>query len=171
MGLDLSLMVINPNSKNQEAALQYIQAYLEEMAPGQQVMLAPAQFTGGVSNPDYDETMAEYLEDINNLETLLAQATSDLEKTQLEEQLRINKEIYGEEKEQLRYLHQAGSVAHYTRLLDTVGYVHQYEGLNMILRSPDFNSLFDRYLAGNLNLNALVSEAEGKLRLMRLESE
>jgi len=41
----------------------------------------------------------------------------------------------------------------------------------MILNSPDFSQLFDRYLAGSLSLEALVQEAEGKLRLMRLENE
>lgn len=171
MGLDVSYLAINPKSGNQELALQYLKAYLESMAVRHQAMVAPSRFPEGVPNPNYEKDLERYLEDIRSTEEALKQAESGLGRQQLEERLQVLKGLYDEMAVVLRLTHQPQSVAHYLRLLDEGGYVHHYEGLSMILNSPDFSQLFDRYLAGSLSLEALVQEAEGKLRLMRLENE
>jgi len=171
MGLDVSYLAINPKSGNKELALEYLKAYLDSMEPRHQVMVAPGRFPEGVPNPNYDKDLERYLEDIRSTEEALKQAEAGLDRQQLEERLQVLQGLYDEMAEMRRFLHQPQSVAHYLRLLDEGGYVHHHEGLSMILNSPDFSQLFDRYLAGSLSLEALVQEAEGKLRLMRLENE
>lgn len=134
-------------------------------------MVAPSRFPEGVPNPNYEKGLERYLEDIRSTEEALKQAEPGLGRQQLEERLQVLKGLYDEMAVALRLTHQPQSAAHYLGLLDEGGYVHHYEGLSMILNSPDFSQLFDRYLAGSLSLEALVQEAEGKLRLMRLENE
>lgn len=105
---------------------------------------------------------------LSAMETAL-QSAEGADKTQLEQKLQNTRQQYQARSQRMQYLLPSQPIVLYRQLMenhyiDRVGY---YVGL----LGGDVNALIRRTLDGQISVAQFAQEAEGKLRLMRLESQ
>ena len=81
----LEYLVVNPYTKNREAALAFMESYLENL-PAPQRLLMDTRATKPVEQPEYQARLAHYQAQIQTLKTSL-QGAEGAERSQLEEMI------------------------------------------------------------------------------------
>ncbi|MGI6672217.1 MAG: extracellular solute-binding protein [Christensenellales bacterium] len=163
----LTLMFVNPKSPNKDLAIRFIEAYIDNMDLPMRMMMNPRS-NAPIVNPQYAQELAQMQAHLSAMETAL-QSAEGADKTQLEQKLQNTRQQYQARSQRMQYLLPSQPIALYRQLMenhyiDRVGY---YVGL----LGGDVNALIRRTLDGQISVAQFAQEAEGKLRLMRLESQ
>ncbi len=167
-GVNLQLMAVNPKSKNLESAIAYVEAYVRNMNPAKVAMLNPSM-NEDIPNPNYDEQVKWLEEGKANMEKAL-QTAQGAELTEMQANYDRFLKEYENEKERLRFSVKKEAVEVYRKMME-YSVVNEFGSMMVIFTSPDMQQLFQRYAAGQIQLDQLLNEADGKLRLMRLEAQ
>lgn len=166
--VSLTLMAVNPRSRHLEQAIRFVEAYAESLEPSTQVMLKPGM-NEGIESPYLAEMIAGQEEYLNTLEDNLKKAEG-AGKTQLEKQIAEARMQYEKDLEENRWEVSPEAIACYRALIEKA-YVVQFGDLYQAIAAPDIQTLMQRYIQGQISLAQFTQEAEGKLRLMRLEGQ
>ncbi len=164
----LSLMAVNPRSKHLDSAITYVESYLQSMDLSAQAMLNPSM-NDPIPNPDADR-QNKWMEDYEKSLQEAVDKAEGAEKAELETQLETAKKDNAAQREQNRWLAKAEAIQMYRDLMENA-YIQRWGDLNMVLSTQDMLQLLTRYAQGQTPLDQFLQEAEGKLRLMRLEAE
>ncbi len=166
-GVTLTLMAVNPKSKNLESAIRYVEQYVSGLQPVKAAMLNP-ELNDPIPNPYFERSIKWMEERKANMERELAKLEG-AEKTEM--QANYEREMAENEKnmERMRWQVVPEAIAYYRQMMDNA-YVRTFNAMSTIWQSPDIRTLFERYTQGQLPLEQFLQEADGKLRLMRLES-
>ena len=166
-GITLTLMAINPKSKNLDSAIRYVEQYVSGLQPVKAAMLNP-ELNDPIPNPYFERNIKWMEERKANMERELAKLEG-AEKTEM--QANYEREMAENEKnmERMRWQVVPEAIAYYRQMMDNA-YVRTFNAMSTIWQSPDIRTLFERYTQGQLPLEQFLQEADGKLRLMRLES-
>ena len=166
-GIGLTLMAINPRSRNPASAIAYIEEYVKHIDPGKQAMMNPG-LNDHILNPRYEEE-AEALEETRlYYETELRKAQG-AEKTELERRYAEHHKYANIRQEEARYSVHQETISYYRDLIKN-SFIRTYEQ-NMALYSFEMTRLQDQLTQGLISLDQFTGQADGKLRLMRLEGQ
>lgn len=162
--MQVDVMFINPRSQHLEAAIQYMELYMESLDTIELAMMCP-DMNEPIENPYYEENLAEYQESIDSV--LKALETCKEEDRQAYQDSLENLQTYMEKyKERQRYLADEESIAAY-RAVDSQFFVLKP---NIFYGDDDsLSQLFIRYMDGQISLEQLIQEGDAKLRLMQNE--
>lgn len=166
--MNLQLMFVNPNSKNKESAIRYLEAYAGALSGAERIMLIPSE-NAPVENPNYQTLLKEIDEVIKDLKKQVEQAEG-AEKTQLQGYLAEYEKNKDQYEQELRYEVTPEGIVEYREMMNHV-YIRQTSVDTAALDNPDIHKVLLRYRQGELSLDQMLTEAENKLRLMILESQ
>ena len=164
-GVSLTVMAVNPKSANIETAIAYVEEYLKNMDPAKKTMLNPGM-NEDIPNPNYEQEIRWMDESIAYYEEALKTAEG-AEKTELEDGYERLKKSVESQREQARYIVRKETIAFYRKLMEN-SYVRTYDPAT---NSEEMNSLVSRLIQGQMPIDQFAMEADGKLRLMRLEGQ
>lgn len=166
--LNVQIMFVNPNSANQEAAIRYLEAYVQAADAETLANLSP-NHNDPIESPYYEQSLMYQQRYLKQLEASINKATDETEKADLQEQYDAQVKYMAEFEKTGRYSATAESIAEYRAVM-----VHASLATPSILYkgdSDDFWTLRERYVDGQIGLEQFISEGEGKLRLMQLEDQ
>lgn len=163
----LRLAAINPRSANIDLALQYLENYVASLSAEMQVMLMPG-CNDPVLNPQYDQIMEQINATVQAYEDMLRKA-EDAARAEMESVLAEIKKSRDMMAEESRYLFGEQAIQTYRDLMNTA-FLKPYDPANFG-GTGDMYNLYDRYLQKQIDLDTFIREADGKLRLMRLENQ
>ena len=165
--IDLMLMFVNPKSKNLDAAIAYVEAYVKNLRADKIAMMNP-NVSGDILNPNFERELKDLDESINYYEEALKKAEG-AEKTELERNYEEQKKYIENRREEAKYIAREQTVADYREIMKN-SYIKTYSQ-NMAFNNEDMYTLLNRLIQGQTPLEQFVMEADGKLRLMRLEGQ
>lgn len=165
--VQLTLMAVNPKSKNLDAAVAYVEQYVKSIEPYKLAMMNPS-LNDDIPNPNYERDMKDLEESIQYFEEAIKKADG-AEKTELEAVLERQKTYVENRREEAKYIVRKETIDAYRELIAN-SYIRTYEH-NMAFNNEEMNSLLNRLIEGQTPLEQFVNEADGKLRLMRLEGQ
>lgn len=165
--LTLTLAGVNARSKNLESAVKYLENHIQAIDPKMQAMLTPS-LNDPIPNPNADRYNKWMDENEQSLKEEVEKAEG-AQKTELQEQLARTLKENEETREENRWSVRREAIDMYRGLMEN-GFVSGWSDLNMIVSNADMQKLMTRFAQGQLPLDQFLQEAEGKLRLMRLEN-
>lgn len=168
VALQTRMGAVSAKSQHPEEAARYLELYVKHLPPQQQAAMMPGM-DDAIADPNYERHM-KYMD--NHLETLQAAVdkAEGAEKTELEGNLKKYEETVAAEKARRKFLVTEESVKLYRELMAN-RYVTHPGSLRRVLNDENIQQSLSRYLQGQMPLDQFLQEAEGKLRLMRLENE
>ena len=158
---------INPNTKNKEMALKYLEICLDKLEDTQRVMMFPDE-NEGVPNADYERMLKIWQEELDKQKERLKKAKPELVKEiestiKFYEEALANKERYYwniNPKDIKRYRQMAEyCFPAVTNLLD----YRTKEG------TSEIRTLMDRYRQKQMSMDQFIAEADKKIRMILLE--
>jgi len=167
---NISCVFINPNTQNQELAVQYLRSVLENMSATQHIMMFPDD-NEPVANKYYAEIVAEY-------ETMLAEAEASLETAAPEDVKDIQFAIdsyqdFLSNADDYYWDASTESIAAYRELAQYAYAVTptllSYSGNDDAY--SEIQTLISRYLQKQLTMDQFIEQTDQKLRMIRLERE
>lgn len=168
MPLMLTLMGVNPRGQDPESAIQYLEAYIQNLDPATLMMMNPS-LNDPLPNPDeehYNRGMQEYEESLREQ----IDKAEGAEKTELEAVLERAVKDHQRHREDNRWLVRPEAIQLFREMMEN-GFVRGWDDLNRVISNPDMSTLLMRFIGGQMPLEQFLDEAEGKLRLMRLEDQ
>ena len=124
--------------------------------------------SGDILNPNFERELKDLDESINYYEEALKKAEG-AEKTELERNFEEQKKYIENRREEAKYIAREQTVADYREIMKN-SYIKTYSQ-NMAFNNEDMYTLLNRLIQGQTPLEQFVMEADGKLRLMRLEGQ
>lgn len=165
--INLTLLAVNPRSKNIDTAIEYIEKFIQNISPSQRVMMNP-NMNDPIPNPEYEQEViwrALHLAAIKEeLQTALG-----AKKTELEQNYESTKQAYRLNSVKIKYTLHQETIDLYRRLVAN-SYITLFSH-NTGLFGDDMTILRRRLTDGQISLEQFVNEANGKLRLKRLEGQ
>lgn len=161
----VTLMCINPYSKDQELALDFLEYTLKNLSP-----LAGAQLfetaTAPIEDPDYADLKQEYEEQLARYEAAI-EAADNIEQTALREELANYIEANEQMLADTQYIVTQESLNAFRARLDT--YVPYYnEGLNEDA-SDRLSTANARYFEGSLSIEQYLDELDRQITMRAME--
>jgi|GEM_PF-1661058 len=162
--LQLQVLVVNPNSKNQEVAMQFLREMAVNPNPILQIMLCPG-YNEPIANPYYEQNVAFFNSHLENLHASL-EAAEDADKKNYEdsiiearEQLKLmERETYQVSLEQIEA---------YRADIDSL--VAITDGYSVFASADTLSTTMALYLGGEMTAEAFIQDMEKTLR--RIYSE
>ncbi len=165
---DVSLMVINPFSKNPEAALRFIELYAASLPQMTKVRLMPGE-NEAILNPRYEEQTAEITESIKSLQQqAVEQHAKGLPAGEIEAYIAAYQNVLKDAETTIRYLLTEDDIYLVRQIIDMVFIP---TALNRLEDRADIYPAFNQLKEGTLSLDQFIKEADNKLRLVRLENQ
>ncbi len=165
----VQVLFINPNTKDPEMAFNYLLATLEKMQDDQRVMMFPDE-NKGVPNPDYEKNLAQWQEELDKQKKLLETAKPE-EVKDIQTIIDSYEEIL-KNKEQYYWNIDPESIAKYREIAQ---YCYTAAANPLSYRTKDgtseINTLIERYRDKQISMDQFISEADKKLRMIRLERQ
>lgn len=162
--MEVDVMFINPRIQHLEAALRYMELYMESMTELNLAMMCPGM-NEPIENPYYEENLADCQKNIDSILKVL-ETCKEGDRQAYQDSLKNLQEYMEEYKENRRYLADEESIAAY-RALDSHFFVLKP---NIFYNGDDsLTQLFTRYMDGQISLEQLILEGDAKLRLMQNE--
>lgn len=163
--ITLTLMAVNPRSKNINAAITYIEEYIQNIDQIQRVMMNP-NMNEPILNHEYEQEIQWMTDYLKNIEEEMKNVDG-AEKTEFEQNYRRMKLEYDTNIEKNKYYITKEAIDIYRSLIENsyISLSGQYIGLI----GDEINTLRRRLIHGQISVEQFVSEAEGKMRLKRLE--
>ncbi len=165
----VQVLFINPNTKNPDMALKYIENALENMDPSQHIMIFPDD-NEPVPQKNFDKTLERWAEELEKLKKQLETAKPEQKKDietmiQTYEEIIANKDLYA-------WQVAAENIAQYREIAPqcyvAVPNVLDYrtkEGTSEVM------TLVDRYRQKQMSLDQFIREADQKIRMILLERQ
>ena len=166
IGMEIEVFFINPRSAHPEAALRYLEAYVESMDVFEKVKMCPAM-NDPIENPQYESNIKAMEQRLAEVKAA-AEKAEGADKTDAEEQVKMVEESMTQYAAKARYTATAESIAAY-RAWDQYFFLRTANVLST--DDGDMSSLTQRYLDGQIPLDQFLQEADAKLRLMQLENQ
>lgn len=165
LAANVQVMFVNPRSKHLDAAVQYLELYMENMEDYTLAMMCP-DMNDPIENPSYADTEKRYQKNIEQIKAALETCKED-EREAYQEQLTSYEENYQRWEKNGKYFATAESIAAY-RAYDSAFFVNKP---NVLYSSSDsgLSTLLSRYMAGQISLEQFIQEGDAKLRLMQNE--
>ena len=163
--IQLTMMAVNPKSKHIDAAIAYIEKYVENILLEKRAMMNPSM-NEDILNPNYERSIEWMTESLSYYEEAIKNAQG-AEKTELEANYERQKKYFEDRREEARYIVRKETIAAYRELIEN-SYIRTYEH-GMAFNNEEMYSLYSRLIEGQMPLEQFLNEADGKLRLMRLE--
>ncbi|NLE20384.1 MAG: hypothetical protein GX623_06170 [Clostridiales bacterium] len=167
-GFSVTSMFVNPRSKNPELALRFVENYVSSLSASSLTGMIP-DMNGPVPNPDYDRMLKGAQDNRDALQQAFDQAQDGPEKEELRKNLESFDKTVMAETESFRYLVTEEAIRAYREIVGR-SFLLDY-GTSRFWRSEELNSLLGRLRGKQITLEQFIQEADGKLRLMRLESQ
>lgn len=162
------MAAVSAKSQHPEAATRYLELYVANLRQEMKAALMPGM-DSAIPNPDYERQMENLQRHLKALEAAAAKAEG-AEKTELEGSLeKYRKSLVGEE-DRRKFIATEEAVKLYRQILEH-RYVTRHDSMRMLLNNEDIRNVLQRYQQKQLTLDQFLQEADGKLRLMRLETQ
>ena len=163
---EVKYLAVYARTPHQQAALKYLEGWVAQLSHENRVMLYP-DFDEPLELEGMRDVLARYTGEIAALEQQVAAATG-AQKTQLETQL-AGKRQQRATQEAMRYHISPQVIAQYRGLMQQA--VLADRTLHIGWNQLDIRALLRRLQDGQIDLEQFMMEAEGKLRLMRMEDQ
>ncbi len=162
-------MFINPNTKNMEMALKYVENALENMEQSQHVMMFPDD-NEPVPTENYEKMIQSWEEELDKAKKRLETAKPE-EKKDIESLIQNYQDIIAR-KDEFYWNISPDSIAKY-RELATLCYAATPNLLNYRTKdgTSEIGTLIDRYRQKQMSLDQFVVEADKKIRMILLERQ
>ncbi len=164
--LQLSYLGIYAASDAPDRALRYLEAAIPALDYETRVKLYP-DFNEPLQLPGMEGILARFDSQIAALEQQIKSAQG-AEKTELERQLE-DKRLARAQQASMRWHLSPDIIASYRDMMAQALILTRES--HTIIEQPDFRQLIDRLHEGQIDLDAFIEEAQGKLRLMQLEAQ
>ena len=162
----VEVMFINPRSKHLDAALRYLELYMENIEPSMLAMMCPDK-NDPIENPHFEETLKIYRDNIDRIKKAL-ETCKEEDKAAYQEQLENYEGYYKDWEREGKYSATAESIAAY-RAYDSYFFVRKPNAFYSSGSDDSLSNLLSRFLDGQLPLEQFIQEFDAKLRLMQNE--
>lgn len=168
---DMSVYIVNPNSKNADLAMQYLEYCAANMQTEMDYMIHPDR-SEPVRDPYYDSNLKSMNKYLKELEEQLEKA-GEVEKVDIQAQIDSYKE-WIEEYSQNEWSISAESIENYRKLAGNMvmgshsqllSYSDESGGLAQI------QEILTRYLGGQINAEQMAKEMDKKLEMIYMENQ
>jgi len=165
----VQVLFINPNTKNPDMALKYVENALAHLEPAQHIMMF-ADDNEPVPQPNFDKTLDQWNDELEKakkrLETAKPEDKKDIETLiQSYEEMIANKDLY-------YWQIAAENITQYREVAPKC-YVAVPNVLNYRTKegTSEIMTLVDRYRQKQMSLDQFISEADQKIRMILLERQ
>lgn len=170
----MSVMVINPNSKRQALAQQLMEVYLKPEAGYQTWYALRPDANEPYPNPNYEEAVKSTKEDLATYTEALKKAEES--GTAISEELRVyqfridlaNQNL--KDQDRLRYLVQKEGLENFRAYAKNIRYFERSQLLDKGPAQEQIDTLMARYLAGETQLDGFLQALTETARLVHQES-
>ena len=163
--MSVIILFINGASAHKEAALSFIEHYMDKISPASRAAMSPGE-NELVRNPDYDRVLRNMERELAFLERT-ADDAEGAEKTELARQA----EDYAEEtkryREEMQWEASAEDIAAYRRLTGHSFVARKGQQISIW----DLSDTIERYTGRQVDMEQFIMEIESKTRLMMLENQ
>lgn len=166
LSAQVEVMFINPRSKHLDAALRYLELYMENIEPSMLAMMCPDK-NDPIENPHFEETLKIYRDNIDRIKKAL-ETCKEEDKAAYQEQLENYEGYYKDWEREGKYSATAESIAAY-RAYDSYFFVRKPNAFYSSGSDDSLSNLLSRFLDGQLPLEQFIQEFDAKLRLMQNE--
>lgn len=166
LSAQVEVMFINPRSKHLDAALRYLELYMENIEPSMLAMMCPDK-NDPIENPHFEETVKIYRNNIDRIKKAL-ETCKEEDKAAYQEQLENYEGYYKDWEREGKYSATAESIAAY-RAYDSYFFVRKPNAFYSSGSDDSLSNLLSRFLDGQLPLEQFIQEFDAKLRLMQNE--
>ena len=163
---DINMLVVMSTSKNQEAAIRFLEHYLDKISPVNKAAFVPTS-TAAIPNPNFDREQEQFNKNLKQLEAEY-EKSEGARKSDLEESLKYMREYAVTLEKEGRYLATEADLA---RIHEVVSHLFVYDGLGNAQRQAFSNDyeLQEQLFAGAISLDQFIRQVDDKLRLVRME--
>lgn len=163
---NVRVLFVNPRSKNLNAAVQYLENYVQSLSQREKTLFMP-DVNEPIENKYYESNLQDMQASVERQKKQL-EAADPIDKPALQENLDIFLGYIEEFRENGRYEVSPQAIARYRDLMQ---YVVLQRPSVMYSNSNDdsFWTLRNRYVEGQITLEQFIQEGSGKLRLMQME--
>ena len=161
-GLDETVLFVNPFSKNREAAIEYVELALAQVAPTDRMNMSPEN-NAPVENSYYEEGLKSYDDSIAELEAALEKAEDEEKRGELTENLEYMRQAREEYEQDARWEVTQEAIDDYQAIAQH--FAVNSEGI----WNEDSVTQVQQYLDGAITAQQLVGELEKTLRMKKLE--
>ena len=168
---EMSVAFVNPYSKNQEAAIEYLETTVDGMEQTFIIDLCPDQ-NEPVLNAYYEQNIQSMKEYKDSLEQQIAECTDEDEKAALQEQLESQQQYIDEYTKNNAYDASEESIAKYREYGDKLR-AAEYFGVDIYSES-DTDSMYSQitqYLQGAIDANTMLQKLDKTVKMMILEKQ
>ena len=168
---EMSVAFVNPYSKNQEAAIEYLETTVDGMEQTFIIDLCPDQ-NEPVLNAYYEQNIQSMKEYKDSLEQQIAECTDEDEKAALQEQLESQQQYIDEYTKNNAYDASEESIAKYREYGDKLR-AAEYFGVD-IYSDSDKDSMYSQmtqYLQGAIDANTMLQKLDKTVKMMILEKQ
>lgn len=159
-------IALSTRSQSPDAALRFVEGYIAALSPFMRIKLYPDE-NEPINPPGIEDILARLQAEEDALAGQLKTAGED-DRHALEQQLNEAKQRRLSQ-EAMRYSVSPEEIALYRHMMQHA--VIEDRTFSLLTDHPELAQLFSRFREGQISLDQFISEADGKLRLMRLEDE
>lgn len=159
------LIAINARSRQRDHALRYLRGFIEGLDAYSLLMMAPDP-GHAIMKAGADAAREQDVQLLNTIERELAKSEG-ARRTELERMAQQLREQLAAQDAEGSYQISPAAILEYQRLLQHAT-LQGFE-VNRLLTNPEVFSLYRRFAARQLDLERFIQEADGILRLIRLE--
>ncbi len=165
--LYMSVLIVNPYSKNQEVALEFLSDMASNLKASFKIILSP-NYNEPIENAYYERSKKNLEEYMLSVQESLEKATDDLEKKNLEEQL-ANMEPWRQSVENSRYEVSPERLAIYRDMALTV--TPSTSSYSLFANAENLQTLYQRYIEQQIGAEQYIKETEKVLQKIHRESK
>ncbi len=161
----MQVFVINPNSKNTDLALTYLEYYAQNMPKALAITLQPDNNTP-VEEPYYKKIIEDTSKRIADLEEQMK--TAKPEEIKNLEEMKKNEEANLAVQETRRFSITEEMIAKYRAIVPYICVDSQ--NLDFLTSSPEALTLLQRFIQGEMKGDQFIKEFDRKLQMIRMEN-
>lgn len=165
--LNMEILFINPRSQHKEAAIRYLEAYVQALDVYTKTKLCPGM-NEPIEDEYYESNLQSMQENLDGLNKQLEKATEEDVKETLRQEIADREEYMATYAAEERYAATAESIAAY-RALDKYFFVPTQD--SNVYASEETRNLRNQYRQGLISMDQFIQQMDAKLRLMRLENQ
>ena len=171
IGMNLSVLTVNPRTKRMDQALLYVSEYLDNLDKTSANITLFPDHNDPVENDSYQSNLEDMQESLAKMQKSLENASEE-NRAEIEQQIQWQEESIADW-ENYRYSVTAEQIADYRENVAPLVYViRQNVFLNAdASATSEINKLLMQYMEGAVNLDSLVRELDQRVRLMQLEDQ
>lgn len=165
----IQVMFVNPNTKNPDMALKYIENALENMEPAQHIMMFPDD-NAPVPQPNFEQNVQQWKDELEKAKKRLESAKPE-EKKDIESLIQSYEEIITN-KDMYAWQVAAENIAQY-REIAPLCYAATPNVLDYRTKegTSEVMTLIDRYRQKQMSLDQFIKEVDQKIRMITLERQ